>query len=99
MSQTIMLKDVAVTEDANHTRRTDIELVQRAQRGESDAFADLFHAHKARIYSICLRMTNNTAKPKTSPRMPFCRCSENCPPLRETRRCPPGSIASRSIRC
>jgi RNA polymerase sigma-70 factor, ECF subfamily len=62
MSQNIMAKEMAVTEGANHSRRTDIEMVKRAQRGESDAFADLFHAHKARIYSICLRMTNNTAQ-------------------------------------
>ncbi|MBV8049708.1 MAG: sigma-70 family RNA polymerase sigma factor [Acidobacteriaceae bacterium] len=40
----------------------DFDLVKRAQQGDSDAFASLFHAHKARIYSICLRMTNNTAE-------------------------------------
>jgi RNA polymerase sigma-70 factor (ECF subfamily) len=64
MNQHISTKDVAVSEDSNNTRRTysDAELVERAQRGESEAFADLFHAHKARIYSICLRMTNNTAQ-------------------------------------
>jgi RNA polymerase sigma-70 factor (ECF subfamily) len=61
---TFSTKDVAVSEDSNNARRTysDVELVKRAQRGESEAFADLFHAHKARIYSICLRMTNNTAQ-------------------------------------
>lgn len=41
---------------------TDLELVKRAQEGDSDAFASLFYAHKARIYSVCLRMTNNTAE-------------------------------------
>jgi len=41
---------------------TNLELVKRAQQGDSDAFAALFHAHKARIYSVCLRMTNNTAE-------------------------------------
>src|SRR3954464_4756291 len=41
---------------------SDLDLVQRAQQGDSDAFASLFHAHKARIYSVCLRMTNNTAE-------------------------------------
>ncbi|MGA9799468.1 MAG: sigma-70 family RNA polymerase sigma factor [Terriglobales bacterium] len=64
MKQDIMTKDVAASEDSS-TRRTtysDVELVKRAQRGEPEAFADLFHAHKARIYSICLRMTNNTAQ-------------------------------------
>ncbi len=40
----------------------DFDLVKRAQQGDPDAFASLFHAHKARIYSICLRMTNNTAE-------------------------------------
>src|SRR5579862_7650534 len=59
----ILTKDVAVCEDSNPRRTySDIELVKRAQRGEPEAFADLFHAHKARIYSICLRMTNNTAQ-------------------------------------
>ncbi len=64
MNQQISTRDVAIAQDSNNTRRTcsDIELVKRAQRGESEAFADLFHAHKARIYSICLRMTNNTAQ-------------------------------------
>jgi RNA polymerase sigma-70 factor, ECF subfamily len=38
------------------------DLVKRAQKGDSDAFATLFHAHKARIYSLCLRMTNNAAE-------------------------------------
>jgi RNA polymerase sigma-70 factor, ECF subfamily len=36
--------------------------VRRAQQGDAEAFAALFHAHKARIYSVCLRMTNNTAE-------------------------------------
>src|SRR5258708_18105138 len=41
---------------------SDLELVQRAQAGDAEAFAALFHAHKARVYSICVRMTNNTAQ-------------------------------------
>src|SRR3954451_21812869 len=41
---------------------SDLDLVQRAQQGDSDAFASLFYAHKPRIYSVCLRMTNNTAE-------------------------------------
>src|SRR5689334_14466681 len=46
--------------DANTTARfeSDLDLIRRAQQGDSDAFASLFHAHKARIYSVCLRMTN-----------------------------------------
>jgi RNA polymerase sigma-70 factor (ECF subfamily) len=41
---------------------SDLDLVKRAQCGDSDAFASLFHAHKAKVYSVCLRMTNNTAE-------------------------------------
>jgi RNA polymerase sigma-70 factor, ECF subfamily len=38
------------------------DLVKRAQQGDSEAFAALFHTHKARIYSVCLRMTSNAAE-------------------------------------
>lgn len=41
---------------------SDLDLVRRAQQGDSDAFASLFYGHKARVYSICLRMTSNTAE-------------------------------------
>src|SRR5436305_12668753 len=41
---------------------SDLDLVKRAQCGDADAFASLFHAHKAKVYSVCLRMTNNTAE-------------------------------------
>jgi RNA polymerase sigma-70 factor (ECF subfamily) len=38
------------------------ELIKRAQEGDSDAFGVLFQTHKARIYSVCLRMTSNAAE-------------------------------------
>jgi RNA polymerase sigma-70 factor (ECF subfamily) len=41
---------------------TGSDVIKRAQQGDSDAFAALFHTHKTRIYSLCLRMTNNTAE-------------------------------------
>lgn len=41
---------------------TDSDVIKRAQQGDADAFASLFHAHKARIYSVCLRMTNNPSE-------------------------------------
>jgi RNA polymerase sigma-70 factor (ECF subfamily) len=37
-------------------------LVQRAQRGDEEAFAALFHSHRNRVYSVCLRMTSNVAE-------------------------------------
>jgi len=37
-------------------------LVQRAQRGDEQAFATLYQLHNKRVYSVCLRMTNNVAE-------------------------------------
>lgn len=42
--------------------RLDSDLIERAQRGDADAFAVLFQSQKARVYSLCLRMTNNVAE-------------------------------------
>ena len=52
-------------DQGNHTTPapgSDFELVQRAQRGEESAFEALFHAHKRRVYHLCLRMIGNTAE-------------------------------------
>lgn len=64
MNQNISSNPATAMQDLNLNGRTatDLELVKRAQEGDSDAFAALFHAHKGRVYSICLRMTNNTAQ-------------------------------------
>jgi RNA polymerase sigma-70 factor, ECF subfamily len=41
---------------------TEAAIIARAQRGEEAAFAALFDTHKRRVYSLCLRMTGNTAE-------------------------------------
>jgi RNA polymerase sigma-70 factor (ECF subfamily) len=41
---------------------SEAQLIARAQRGDEEAFAALFETHKRRIYSLCLRMTSNTAE-------------------------------------
>jgi RNA polymerase sigma-70 factor, ECF subfamily len=43
-------------------RDSDIDLVNKAQRGDADAFAGLFNAYKSKIYALCLRMTSNTTE-------------------------------------
>ena len=64
MNLNISSNDGAVNQDPKTPGRneTDLGLVKRAQQGDSEAFAALFHAHKGRVYSICVRMTNNTAQ-------------------------------------
>ena len=56
--------ELLLTNDLNVTdrRRADADLVRSALEGNEDAFATLFHAHRTKVYSICLRMTNNTAE-------------------------------------
>jgi RNA polymerase sigma-70 factor, ECF subfamily len=51
-----------VNSEATAVKQMDPDLIKRAQQGDADAFADLFHAHKTRVYSLCLRMTNNTTE-------------------------------------
>ncbi|HEV2232355.1 MAG TPA: RNA polymerase sigma factor [Terriglobia bacterium] len=41
---------------------SDAQLIAQAQSGDERAFAALFDAHKRRVYSLCLRMTGNTAE-------------------------------------
>ena len=46
------------------SRRDESErsLIERAQRGDEEAFATLFQLHKKRVYSVCLLMTKDVAE-------------------------------------
>ena len=41
---------------------SETQLIARAQRGDEAAFEAVFTAHKRRVYSLCLRMTGDTAE-------------------------------------
>lgn len=38
------------------------EAIERAKNGDAEAFQTLYDRHKRRVYSLCLRMTANTAE-------------------------------------
>ena len=40
---------------------TEAEAIERAKQGDAEAFEFLYNLHKRRVYSLCLRMTGNTA--------------------------------------
>lgn len=42
-------------------RLSEAEAIERAKQGDAAAFEALYHLHKRRVYSLCLRMTANTA--------------------------------------
>src|ERR1700693_3745889 len=48
--------------DNTYPPESERSLVQRAQRGDEQAFATLFEIHKTRVYSVCLRMTKDVAE-------------------------------------
>ena len=42
-------------------KHSEAELIERAKQGDARAFESLYNLHKRRVYSLCLRMTANTA--------------------------------------
>lgn len=41
---------------------SEAEAIERAQQGDGACFESLYGMHKRRVYSLCLRMTGNTAE-------------------------------------
>jgi len=41
---------------------SEAEAIERAKQGDAEAFQALYEKHKRRVYSLCLRMTANTAE-------------------------------------
>jgi RNA polymerase sigma-70 factor, ECF subfamily len=41
---------------------SEAEAIDRARRGDPESFEALYALHKRRVYSLCLRMTGNTAE-------------------------------------
>jgi RNA polymerase sigma-70 factor, ECF subfamily len=64
--------------------RSDAEagLVKRAQRGDTEAFSNIFHVHKPRVYSLCLRMTNNVAEAEDLTQEAFLQVFRKLPTFR-----------------
>ena len=43
------------------SKLSEAEAIERAKQGDAAAFEALYNLHKRRVYSLCLRMTANTA--------------------------------------
>ncbi|MGB8114377.1 MAG: sigma-70 family RNA polymerase sigma factor [Candidatus Sulfotelmatobacter sp.] len=54
--------DLTEPDHPKSTETSDAEVIERAQRGDAEAFRMLYEKHKRRVYSLCLRMTANTAE-------------------------------------
>ena len=53
---------VKKTANTEENRTTDYGLAQQAAAGQMSAFDLLYQRHHRRVYSLCLRMTSNTAE-------------------------------------
>jgi RNA polymerase sigma-70 factor, ECF subfamily len=54
-----------LTQTRNNTTASGLpeaEAIARAQKGDAECFEGLYGLHKRRVYSLCLRMTGNTAE-------------------------------------
>ena len=51
-----------VADETTIAEATDYALAQRASSGDMAAFEELYSRHSRRVYSLCLRMTANTAE-------------------------------------
>ncbi|HEV2349118.1 MAG TPA: RNA polymerase sigma factor [Terriglobia bacterium] len=47
---------------ATQKAASEAQLIAQARNGDEQAFSALFEIHKRRVYSLCLRMTGNTAE-------------------------------------
>jgi len=54
----------SLTEPGQHqgSEPSEAEAIERAKLGDAEAFRVLYDKHKRRVYSLCLRMTANTAE-------------------------------------
>src|SRR6202043_3477730 len=54
--------DLTNPQQLKSTEPSEAELIERAKLGDAEAFRALYDKHKRRVYSLCLRMTANTAE-------------------------------------
>jgi RNA polymerase sigma-70 factor (ECF subfamily) len=59
-----------------------LALVRRAQKGDTEAFGTLFHSHRSRVYSLCLRMTRNIAEAEDLTQEAFLQVFRKLPTFR-----------------
>jgi RNA polymerase sigma-70 factor, ECF subfamily len=73
---------LSVASAAINNNITEAGLIRRAQRGDTGAFANIFNTHKPRVYSLCLRMTNNVAEAEDLTQEAFLQVFRKLPTFR-----------------
>ncbi len=55
-------QDLTTARKTKGNKLSEAEAIERAKLGDAEAFEVLYGLHKRRVYSLCLRMTANTAE-------------------------------------
>src|SRR5205085_11491343 len=58
----IGVRERVAESEAETPRTSDYELAQRAAEGDRTAVEELYQRHNRRVYSLCLRMTQNVTE-------------------------------------
>ena len=61
-AQSLPLAAVAPQKAKDHRASSDYALTRRAASGDAEAFEELYRVHHRRVYTLCLRMTQNEAE-------------------------------------
>jgi RNA polymerase sigma-70 factor (ECF subfamily) len=62
VAEGLPLVAVAPQKTKDHTASSDYALTRGTARGEAEAFEELYRLHHRRVYTLCLRMTQNEAE-------------------------------------
>ena len=68
--------------DSSSPPAPDADLIRRAQAGDAEAFATLYHAHAGRVFALCLRMSADRARATDLAQDVFVRLWERLPQFR-----------------
>ncbi len=74
---------------------SEAEAIERAKAGDAESFEGLYGLHKRRVYSLCLRMTGNTAEAEDLTQEAFFSSIARLRLSAANRRFPPGCIGWR----
>jgi len=76
-------------------RLSEAQAIERAKQGDAEAFEALYNLHKRRVYSLCLRMTANTAAAEDLTQEAFLQLFRKIELFAANRPFPPGCIGWR----
>ena len=73
---------VSLAADPPFPAPSDPDIIRRAQAGDEQAFASIYHAHAGRVFALCLRMSGDRTRATDLAQDVFVRLWERLPQFR-----------------